>query len=327
MLKTQPILWPYSNEVPELKLHELENFPRTTGIAESVDISLLKLNEIQNEMNCPICLDILKNVVVTKCLHRYCRECIETHLCKLDQARKCPLCKEDVNKRGLKQDSRMDFLISLFFPENLTRKCDLGENKAIFNEGARRHKEQVCFMKLLSKEKKLQSAENEKRKREEIQIDPDDDVDGTSDKLQRTDDYSSRITQQNGHNNHSKILKTKKSLIEFVICRHPIERILPDIMNGLVTTGYGDSSATILDIKNFILQQFSAIYNQFDVHDFELIITYPGDNVDEGDIPPSSVSLSNDSITIAQMAPVFHEKGLMIVLLYKLTPTGIKKTL
>jgi hypothetical protein len=329
MLKIQPILWPYSIEVPDLKLHELDFEARIVGISESVDVSLSTLNELQNEMSCPICLDILKNVMVTKCLHRYCRECIETHLCQLDQARKCPLCCKDINKRGLKQDLNMDLLVSLFFPKNpTTRNCDLGEHKVVFNEGARRHKEQVQRMKQQSKLKKSQSAENEKRKREEIETETDtDDADVTSHRLQHTDDYSNRITQQTKQNSHSKVLKRQKSHIEFVICKHPGERILPDISNGMVTTGYGDSSATILDVKHFVLQQLSSIQNNFDVHDFELIITYPGDTEDEGDIPPSSVTISNYSITIAQMAPIFHEKAIMIVLLYRLTPNGIRKTL
>jgi hypothetical protein len=326
MLKIQPILWPYSIEVPDLKLHELEFEARKLEISESVEVSLSKLNELQNEMSCPICLDILKNIMVTKCLHRYCRECIEIHLCQLDQARKCPLCCKDINKRGLKQDLKMDFLVSLFFPENpITRNGDLGEHKAVFNECARRHKEQVQCMKQQSKLKKSQSVKNEKRKREEIETDPDN-VDVTSHRLQRTDDYSNRISQQTERNCHTKILKRQKSHIEFVICKHPGERILPDILNGTVTTGYGDS-ATILDVKNFVLPQLSSIHNNFDVDDVELIITYPGDNEDEGDIPPSSVTLSNDSITISQMAPIFHEKAIMIVLLYRLTTNGIRKTI
>lgn len=319
MIKSEPVLWPYSTETPDLKLHELEFKPRplTTENSDLVYIPPVQLIELQNELNCPICLDIMTNTVVTKCLHRYCRECIHRYLSQIDyQERKCPLCKENVNKRALKQDERMDFLISLFFPEKQNIIYDLVTDKRVFRE---RHKEQVGLMRQQSKLNltNRQCVEKEKRRRNELEINSDDSG-VTANKLLRSNN-SNRISQQSSAHNHSKI---STSLIKFVICKHPGERILPDISNGMVQTDM-ENSATILDAKNFVFEQLSSMnYSSFEINDFEFIITYPGDNEDEGDIPPSSVTLSNNSITIAQIAPIFHEKALMMVLLYSLTTEG-----
>ena len=72
--------------------------------------------ELIDEFKCPICLDIMQNVMVTWCLHRFCKGCIEKHLRLLGNTRHCPSCRVKIkSKRDLRNDSRMDALIYTVF--------------------------------------------------------------------------------------------------------------------------------------------------------------------------------------------------------------------
>ena len=72
--------------------------------------------ELIDEFKCPICLDIMQSVMVTWCLHRFCKSCIEKHLRLLGNTRDCPSCRVKIkSKRDLRSDSRMDALIYTVF--------------------------------------------------------------------------------------------------------------------------------------------------------------------------------------------------------------------
>lgn len=72
--------------------------------------------ELIDEFKCPICLDIMQNVMVTWCLHRFCKACIEKHLRCLGNNRDCPSCRVRIkSKRDLRNDVRMDALIFTVF--------------------------------------------------------------------------------------------------------------------------------------------------------------------------------------------------------------------
>ncbi|XP_009584978.1 PREDICTED: breast cancer type 1 susceptibility protein [Fulmarus glacialis] len=70
------------------------------------------LSAMQKNLECPICLDVVEEPVSTKCDHIFCRFC----MFKLLRRKKkgviqCPLCKTEVTKRSLKENSRFKQLI------------------------------------------------------------------------------------------------------------------------------------------------------------------------------------------------------------------------
>ena len=48
--------------------------------------------ELKKEISCPICFDIIENLKITGCGHKYCNECFK----KID---KCSICRKKINKR------------------------------------------------------------------------------------------------------------------------------------------------------------------------------------------------------------------------------------
>lgn len=71
---------------------------------------------LQNELMCPICLDILKHTMTTKeCLHRFCQECIITALRAGNK--ECPTCRKKlISKRSLRPDPNFDCIIAKIYP-------------------------------------------------------------------------------------------------------------------------------------------------------------------------------------------------------------------
>ncbi|CAM9833940.1 unnamed protein product [Bubo scandiacus] len=84
-----------------------------------MDFSVIAIGEIQNvlsamqkNLECPICLDVLEEPVTTKCDHIFCRFCMFKLLSKKKKGViQCPLCKTEVTKRSLKENSRFKQLI------------------------------------------------------------------------------------------------------------------------------------------------------------------------------------------------------------------------
>ncbi|XP_074705528.1 breast cancer type 1 susceptibility protein isoform X2 [Strix aluco] len=84
-----------------------------------MDFSVIAIGEIQNvlsamqkNLECPICLDVLEEPVSTKCDHIFCRFCMFKLLSKKKKGViQCPLCKTEVTKRSLKENSRFKQLI------------------------------------------------------------------------------------------------------------------------------------------------------------------------------------------------------------------------
>ncbi|XP_074892744.1 breast cancer type 1 susceptibility protein isoform X2 [Buteo buteo] len=70
------------------------------------------LSAMQKNLECPICLDVVEEPVSTKCDHIFCRFCMFKLLSKKKKGViQCPLCKTEVTKRSLKENSRFKQLI------------------------------------------------------------------------------------------------------------------------------------------------------------------------------------------------------------------------
>ena len=121
--------------------------------SQTISLGSAEVVSIRDELICPICLDIMENVMVTKCLHRYCRDCINKHLRQVDVKRDCPSCRINLNtNRSLRKDIAMDAVVNLFFANRTPRSEDddtrsHGLDRNIIRESARRYREQVISMR------------------------------------------------------------------------------------------------------------------------------------------------------------------------------------
>ncbi|NWT73034.1 BRCA1 protein, partial [Prunella himalayana] len=84
-----------------------------------MDLSVITIGQVQNvlsamqkNLECPICLDVVQEPVSTKCDHIFCRFCMFKLINKKKKGVvECPLCKTEVTKRSLKENSRFKQLI------------------------------------------------------------------------------------------------------------------------------------------------------------------------------------------------------------------------
>uniref|UniRef100_A0A672UKQ4 RING-type E3 ubiquitin transferase n=1 Tax=Strigops habroptila TaxID=2489341 RepID=A0A672UKQ4_STRHB len=84
-----------------------------------MDFSVIAVGDVQNvlsamqkNLECPICLEMIKEPVSTKCDHIFCRFCMFKLLSRKKKGvTECPLCKTEVTKRSLKENSRFKQLI------------------------------------------------------------------------------------------------------------------------------------------------------------------------------------------------------------------------
>ncbi|NWR50585.1 BRCA1 protein, partial [Regulus satrapa] len=84
-----------------------------------MDFSVVTIGQVQNvlsamqkNLECPICLDVVQEPVSTKCNHVFCRFCMFKLISKKKKGVvECPLCKTEVTKRSLKENSRFKQLI------------------------------------------------------------------------------------------------------------------------------------------------------------------------------------------------------------------------
>ncbi|EUB55385.1 Breast cancer type 1 susceptibility protein [Echinococcus granulosus] len=58
------------------------------------------LTLLKQALSCPICLDDLKQPVITPCSHIFCEFCLDEYMLKKRSIR-CPICNKDISKRAL----------------------------------------------------------------------------------------------------------------------------------------------------------------------------------------------------------------------------------
>uniref|UniRef100_K3WQG6 E3 ubiquitin protein ligase n=1 Tax=Globisporangium ultimum (strain ATCC 200006 / CBS 805.95 / DAOM BR144) TaxID=431595 RepID=K3WQG6_GLOUD len=64
----------------------------TPATGELNDLERFELKELQKLVNCSVCQDQRKNVLISKCFHMFCKDCIDSNL--KSRNRKCPTCKK-----------------------------------------------------------------------------------------------------------------------------------------------------------------------------------------------------------------------------------------
>ncbi|KAI3994775.1 hypothetical protein MKX01_037326, partial [Papaver californicum] len=91
--------------------------PSSSSADDKDDFVLVKLSEIRKEVQCPICLGIIRKTrTVMECLHRFCRECIDKSI-RLGN-NECPACRTHcASRRSLRDDPNYDTLIATLYPD------------------------------------------------------------------------------------------------------------------------------------------------------------------------------------------------------------------
>ncbi|XP_028074791.1 putative E3 ubiquitin-protein ligase RING1a isoform X2 [Camellia sinensis] len=89
----------------------------SSGGGDNNEFVVVKLSEIRKEVQCPICLGIIRKTrTVMECLHRFCRECIDKSM-RLGN-NECPACRAHcASRRSLRDDPNYDALIAVLYPD------------------------------------------------------------------------------------------------------------------------------------------------------------------------------------------------------------------
>ena len=113
---------------------------------------------VTRELECRICMGILREPLVTECMHRFCKKCIQQHLRQYDRkVHLCPLCNKEIKTaRALKPDEKVNRLIQILHPnraeeEDISTKKSTPESQVadatIWMQAATNHRRQIALMK------------------------------------------------------------------------------------------------------------------------------------------------------------------------------------
>jgi SWI/SNF-related matrix-associated actin-dependent regulator of chromatin subfamily A3 len=99
-------------------------------LTEENKVALQKMLQIliDSQEDCPICLDTLKDPVITKCAHSYCTGCIER---VIEGQKKCPMCRaelESLNTTTVKPAQEVSMKAEALTQEQLADKASLEKN-------------------------------------------------------------------------------------------------------------------------------------------------------------------------------------------------------
>ncbi|KAL5730443.1 RING-type E3 ubiquitin transferase [Ranunculus cassubicifolius] len=90
---------------------------RSSKDGDNDEYILVNLAEIRKEVQCPICLGIIRKTrTVMECLHRFCRECIDKSMRMGNN--ECPACRTHcASRRSLRDDPNYDALIAALYQD------------------------------------------------------------------------------------------------------------------------------------------------------------------------------------------------------------------
>ncbi|CAA0817875.1 Putative E3 ubiquitin-protein ligase RING1a [Striga hermonthica] len=106
------------NHNQKLSDNEKDSEDSSDSSDEEIDeFIVVNLGEIRKEVQCPICLGIIRKTrTVMECLHRFCRECIDKSM-RLGN-NECPACRTHcASRRSLRDDPNYDALIAALYPD------------------------------------------------------------------------------------------------------------------------------------------------------------------------------------------------------------------
>lgn len=187
----------------ELNQYELNRIPHEI-IHDDTEIAISP-QILQNELLCPICLDILKNTMTTKeCLHRFCNECIVTALRAGNK--ECPTCRKKLaSKRSLRPDPNFDGIIAKIYP-----------NREEYDAMHERVLEKLKYKKVLNNTNQKSAA---RQNRLALKLEQQNSVVGTSStRLENEEDSMDIETAANNQKQNSK--NSKKSAAHERVQQH-----------------------------------------------------------------------------------------------------------
>ncbi|XP_019506117.1 PREDICTED: putative tripartite motif-containing protein 75 [Hipposideros armiger] len=76
---------------------------------------------LQAEVNCPICLDYLRDPVTIECGHNFCRSCIQQSWADVRDRFPCPVCRHSCQERHLRKNSQLGRMIDIAKLLQITR--------------------------------------------------------------------------------------------------------------------------------------------------------------------------------------------------------------
>ncbi|XP_029139617.1 breast cancer type 1 susceptibility protein [Protobothrops mucrosquamatus] len=81
---------------------------------------------LQKNLECPICLEVIKEPISTNCAHNFCRSCIFKLLKLKKGVTQCPLCNAKVTKRSLREDTHLKEVVKEVLETIHAFECDTG---------------------------------------------------------------------------------------------------------------------------------------------------------------------------------------------------------
>ncbi|XP_028372652.2 E3 ubiquitin-protein ligase TRIM50 [Phyllostomus discolor] len=57
----------------------------------------VSMTELEDRLQCPICLEVFKEPLMLQCGHSYCKDCLVSLSCHLDSELRCPVCRQEVD--------------------------------------------------------------------------------------------------------------------------------------------------------------------------------------------------------------------------------------
>uniref|UniRef100_A0A7S2H2F0 RING-type E3 ubiquitin transferase n=1 Tax=Octactis speculum TaxID=3111310 RepID=A0A7S2H2F0_9STRA len=253
MIMNEESTWLEPVEVDGLTLYDINREPRRQLYAKDAVVTR-HARSINMELTCPICLGILHStMIVMECLHRFCSECIQK--CLRVGRKECPSCRIHVpSRRSLRYDANFDSLIARIYPnleeyEEHEEKMisDLNKNRNLNNAFTQSCRQGLRNQLQHRRKKSKPSQSKQRRKGDRLQEDAD--HSGPNKRARNSEDIESDV----------------KSLVNFVLRRHPQEIFVGDLDREYLRT---TSDLKVMHMKKFLAQKL----NQGTQSNFDIIV-------------------------------------------------------